>query len=1343
MKHNLLTTSLLCLALGSASVHAANKYWDINGTVAGAGGATPFGNISGTTFWNPLADGTGTTAVWSGTTDTAVFSAGGDATGEFNVTLNSGITAAGILVEEGTVDLVTPSAITIGTGAITISSGAILSLDTSARIAATAGATCTLNGGTLRNSNPATAGALISSNVKIVLGASGGTVNYSTAGLLSIYDGVIAGTAGGSLIKEGAGILALTGTCTYNGSTIINNGTLRIRTTSNRLPGATDVTINSPGAFDPGSTLGMITTVKSVNGTGNITYSASSWLVITGNVNSAISGIISDGASSGRIYKGGTGTMNLGGVNTFDGRIVITNGTVIASPGSSLMGPIGDVYIGNGSTLTLNNDTQAIENLVDVATPGGTVNLNGNGSGHTLTLGLGFSSPFSGVIAGVGALVVNGGAFTLTLSGNNSYNGLTTLGSGTLIMTGHNTGNGGYTVNGGTLKLTGSNTGTGTTTLNGGKLLTVTGGSLANSPALVSTATYSVQVATANGTFPCGPMTFFGGSTLDFNFGYVVPSTTVAPIPVSGAVDFSAGQPTVTALAYNLPSGPGDYPLVSWTAPHTGTFTETAVSLGPLTIATVRVNGTDTGLELHVTQNKEPLYWTGPLPTGSGTWDTATPNWVDSSSGAATYAEVGGVGDQVVFEDTKSGTPSPITVSLSSTFSPANVTIDNSTKEYFLSGGGVGISGGTLLTKKGSNRLTLTSTAHGYTGGTLIQNGTLALGDGVSDGMVPGNIDITTGASLVVSNLGSPTMSSIISGGGSLSKGSAGTLTLSGANSLTGGQTIYDGILMLPSTANVMNGPVLVSGPSAKVELTSSGCIGATVAGSGAITLDNGAIFQNDDATAFANPFLTGNRSIKIRAGGGAFNVPSGAILGYTGTILGDPAAGTGTLTYNGPGELRCYGTGAQNSFGKLVINGGMFTGGHAVAEVYNTTYGAVPATTTADAIMILNGAQLRLAGGLPVTLDAKQGITIGTGGGVIRAIPGQAGAGILTIPGKITGGGALQLNSASDSGVIALGGPNDCTGGMALIKGTLNINSATALGASGTFSINPWLTNSVTIDNTSGGITLTPNNPQSWWANFTFTGTGDLDLGAGAVTLNASLTVTAGARNLTVGGGITEASGGLSLTKAGAGGTLILKGANNYSGGTTVNAGTLDIRADGGLGSGSVVVANGATLRLTGGSANTYINSAATLTLNGVTPTVKLDFTGTPNTINALYFGASQMPAGTWGAIGSGADHQSAFFTGTGKLNVGTGSAVLATQISTILSIADMGGGNFQFTLQGTPAAAYYLVSSGDVMAAMVTWATVTGSATNAPHPSGQWKFTVNNAAPQYYRLKAVNPGP
>ncbi|MGD0089335.1 MAG: autotransporter-associated beta strand repeat-containing protein, partial [Planctomycetota bacterium] len=200
-----------------------------------------------------------------------------------------------------------------------------------------------------------------------------------------------------------------------------------------------------------------------------------------------------------------------------------------------------------------------------------------------------------------------------------------------------------------------------------------------------------------------------------------------------------------------------------------------------------------------------------------------------------------------------------------------------------------------------------------------------------------------------------------------------------------------------------------------------------------------------------------------------------------------------------------------------------------------------------------------------------------------------NGGSGDVVISGAISGTGSVY----HIWNTLTLSGNNSFSGGVTEQSGTLNINSATALGT-GTFTIVGG-----TIDNTNGGVILTTNNPQKWNSNLTFTGTNSLDLGAGAVTPNASRIVTVSASTLTVGGAI--GGGAINLTKAG-GGTLVLTGANTYSGTTTISAGTLNANASAALGDESGTN----TLIFTGGT----LQAAAAIVSPG-TRTVTLTSTG------------------------------------------------------------------------------------------------------------------------------------
>jgi autotransporter-associated beta strand protein len=282
-------------------------------------------------------------------------------------------------------------------------------------------------------------------------------------------------------------------------------------------------------------------------------------------------------------------------------------------------------------------------------------------------------------------------------------------------------------------------------------------------------------------------------------------------------------------------------------------------------------------------------------------------------------------------------------------------------------------------------------------------------------------------------------------------------------------------------------------------------------------------------------------------------------------------------------------------------------------------------------------------------------------GSGTLTLSKGVSGATfnlVLTGTGSGSESGPLTITSGTltknGTGTWTLAGTNAFTGNKTLNSGTLNINNASALGTiAGTFFINGG-----TIDNTSAGTITTLNYPQIWAGDFIFTGTQNLNLGTGTVSMGASRIVTTNGGVLTVGGIISGST--YSLTKAG-NGALTLTAANTFTGGTTLNAGTLNINNASALGTvAGTFVINGGTINNTTAGAITTLNYPMTWGGN-------FAFTGTQNLnlgIGAVAFAASTQVTVTAGTLTVGGIISAASYNftkaGAGILSLGSNMVTL-----------------------------------------------------------------------------------
>jgi autotransporter-associated beta strand protein len=124
-------------------------------------------------------------------------------------------------------------------------------------------------------------------------------------------------------------------------------------------------------------------------------------------------------------------------------------------------------------------------------------------------------------------------------------------------------------------------------------------------------------------------------------------------------------------------------------------------------------------------------------------------------------------------------------VNLTSTLAPGGVTVNNSALNYTFTGPGK-LTGPTGLTKNGTGILPVL-TANDFTGDTIVNVGTLQLGNGGTSGSVTSNLvcDDGTIGTLIWYRTGAVTYAGTISGTGNVIQAGSGTLTFTIAGSDT------------------------------------------------------------------------------------------------------------------------------------------------------------------------------------------------------------------------------------------------------------------------------------------------------------------------------------------------------------------------------------------------------------------------------------------------------------------------------------------------------------------------------------------------------------------------------
>lgn len=383
---------------------------------------------------------------------------------------------------------------------------------------------------------------------------------------------------------------------------------------------------------------------------------------------------------------------------------------------------------------------------------------------------------------------------------------------------------------------------------------------------------------------------------------------------------------------------------------------------------------------------------------------------------------------------------------------------------------------------------------------------------------------------------------------GSFFSTTPGTLVYGPVSGPGGFQKTGAGLLRLLNETNSFTGGITVSG--GVLEVPSDGALGTNAA----IQLDGGALRFYTPALA---PALTTAKNLVVGAAGGTLQARN-TDLTITGAISG---AGQLSLTADPAWTFNAS---------RFFISG---TNSHAGGTVLSAVTLQVSGTSRSlgtGSVTVKNGGVLGLSA--ETNLAAGQKVAVETGGVLVVKNAGIQPANVIDSNPAKTTGGVLSLGTdyATPLNMSAIG------------------NGQLYLGSTGTATYS-----AATLGAGTGGVYRLgggsgPNSFNLEPSILIFSGTDNLFTGANSVTIGQNGDQLGDARRFS---------------------TVVLRNANNYTGGTTLTAGVLALGHDAALGSGSLTLAGG-TLQSEGSpraisnpvlfAADTSINGTDDLTLAG-----------------------------------------------------------------------------------------------------------------------------------------------
>lgn len=1049
--------------------------------------------------------------------------------------------------------------------------------------------------------NSVSGGAGVWNNVLGNWTTDGGLTNFAWSNVANAADIALFGTAGGAVTVGTAGV---------------PGGTINLGGMQFSVAGYTIGNAAGNGTLAFGAQLGSISTASLAAGDVTIVNSN---LTGTGGLTIAANGDLS--ATGG----GSAGLFRLAGNNTgLTGGIAITSGLVTATTASGFGG--NTITLTNGGGILDPNASLTLSNNIIVGTGGGTVRLYGS---STTTL--------SGAITGSTSLNRTDGG-TLILSGNLlGYSGSYNNNAGTTAFTTNSGPTGAVIVNGGTVAV-GNNGASGSlagassiTVANNANLFVRRSDTVSATAILPSTINLSAAVSTFeyNPTVATGVLNFdrdlgsdlalgrfrVSGGTLNLVNGtdIVVNELNIGAQSATnrGVLQIGAGA-TLTARFFNIGAN----------GSNSGTINQTG--------GTVTVQSGGTGFRLGHWNNNALA---GNVYNLSGGTLDATPISVNSGSSRMVNIGWDGQGDMIVGGGPGTATLKAFGIVLDANGDTTAANNSGTTGNMTLTisnNGVVEVGTGAIAASSVSDRILLN-------GGTLRATGSTTWGAVMNANPSTTSTVDTNGSTVTLTNpiTGNGTIALPGAGGLTLSTGTntwtfnasltgttnitktgAGSLTLAGAGgSYAGTIASSAGTLIVSSpyssaTVTTANGTTFGGEPSLAgfslgtttgATLNVSGATPGALAVSGNVTVSAGSLINLTSVPVTAGPFTVLSYGGTLSGAGnftliGASNYRQAVFANPTGLITLD--VGGNDLVWNGTTNAT-WDAQTSSSWGALedktffwadrvsftdagvALNVGLVGDLRPGSIVVNSVVNNYTFSGDGGGNIIAGGGSLTKDGGSTLSIASNQAYTGGTtiNNGVVELTGGGGGSGVIRGTVTINPLGTLRLSVGDATGYNATddrlavinisGGTLDVNvaGNQTLGNATINMTGGAISGAGGSnldFFQGSSALNTLASPTTStiSGVTLSPLRQGS--TTFTVAdGPAEVDLDIFSAIVNSPSGNAAGAV----------------LIKAGPG-TMALSGANTFTGGIVINAGTVRANSDGALG-GTVPTLNGGTLSL------------------------------------------------------------------------------------------------------------------------------------------------------------------